>query len=335
MSQTAHEWNVRNAGPLVRGGSRSGLLVAVTAGLFALAAVPAQAIDWGSVEGREIKLFAPGQSSFEWVMTQADHSGAGRFREGRNCKHCHDGEQEDIGNLIVKAEERGAKLEPKPTPGKPGMIALNVKAAHDGENLHVRFQWKETLYDGAKLDPDHAARVTMMIDDGNTPGTNRTTCWITCHDDAIGMASDTGANLTKYVAASRTGITRSGGGTNYKSEAEVAELLGKGTFIEYWQARLNPDQPARPVHGYILEKRHENAGSLTADAQYDGGQWTVVLSRPLKADSPYQKNIAVGKKYNLGFAVHNNHTDHRFHHVSLEYALVLDAGDADLVAVKK
>jgi hypothetical protein len=311
-------------------------LAIATAMSLGLAASPALAVDWDAVDGKTITLFAPGQASWEWALTQSDHSGAGRFREGRNCKHCHDGEQQDIGDLIAGAQGRGAALEPKPVGGKPGAIDLNVKTAHDGENLHVRLQWQEVDYDGGKMDPDNAARVTVMLDDGTVRESTRAGCWGTCHDDAMGMASDpNGVDLTKYIFASRTGAARSGGGENYKSDAEIQELLTKGSFMEYWQARLNPGQPAEAVEGYILEKRHESkATQLSADAQYDGGTWTVVLSRPLKAGG-HHKDLVPGQTYNVGFAVHNNYTDHRFHHVSLEYTLTLDGGAGDLVAAKR
>ena len=36
---------------------------------------PAAALDWGGVPAREVVLFYPGQGSFEWSLTQTDHSG--------------------------------------------------------------------------------------------------------------------------------------------------------------------------------------------------------------------------------------------------------------------
>jgi cytochrome c-type protein NapC len=324
-----------------RGGnfSRPSFIGAALAAGLVFAAQPAMAVDWGAVEGNTITLFSPGQASFEWVMTQTDHSGAGRFREGRNCMHCHDGEQKDIGDLIVAAEGRGARLEPKPmaAQGKPGTIDLDVKTAHDGERLYMQLQWKEVAYGGDKMDPDNAARVTVMLDDGTVREATRAGCWGACHDDAIGMASaQAGADLTKYLFASRSGVTRSGGGENYKPDAEIQDLLAKGMYLEYWQARLNHDQPAKAVEGYILDKRHEtDATQVSADAQFADGAWTVVLSRPLKAGNARHKDIVAGKTYNIGFALHNHYTDHRFHHVSLEYTLALDQGDASLIAKKQ
>jgi hypothetical protein len=313
-----------------------GTIGALLAAGFALAAAPAMAVNWGAVDSKTVVLFAPGQASFEWSMTQTDHSGAQRFREGRNCMYCHDGEQRDIGNLIVAAEGRGAQLEPKPmaAAGKPGAIDLNVQTAHDGDRLYFRLQWREAAYDGEKMDPDNAARVTVMLDDGAVREATRAGCWGACHDDAMGMASDPAdADLTKYLFASRTGATRSGGGENYKPDAEIQDLFGKGMFLEYWQARLKHDNAAQAMEGYILEKRHEReARNVAAEAEYEDGTWTVVLSRPLKAGGGQHKDLEPGKNYNIGFAVHNHHTDHRFHHVSLEYTLALDGGDASFIA---
>jgi cytochrome c-type protein NapC len=322
-----------------RSRTRLSIGCAALAAGFMVAASPAMAVDWSAVEGKSITLFSPGQASFEWVMTQTDHSGAGRFREGRNCMHCHDGEQKDIGNLIVAAEGRGARLEPKPmaAQGKPGTIDLDVKTAHDDERLYIQLKWNEVTYGGDKMDPDNAARVTVMLDDGTVREATRAGCWGACHDDAIGMASaQAGADLTKYLFASRSSVARSGGGENHKPDAEIQDLLAKGMYLEYWQARLNHGQPAKAVEGYILDKRHEtDVTQVSADAQFADGAWTVVLSRPLKAGNAQHKDIVAGKSYNVGFAVHNHHTDHRFHHVSLEYTLALDQGDASLIAKKQ
>src|SRR5690606_2336413 len=101
------------------------------------------------------------------------------------------------------------------------------------------------------------------------------------------------------------------------------------------QARLNPGQPGRAVDGYILDKRHENAEpAVRAEATGKGGAWTVVLSRPLKAGAGY-KELVPGKTYNVGFAVHDDYADHRFHYVSLECTLTLDGGQADCVAARQ
>lgn len=303
----------------------AGLLVVVT---------PARAIDWSGVEGKDIVLFYPGQASWEWALTESDHSGAPKFRGGKNCKECHEGEQKKIGDLIVS----GKKVEPTPIAGKPGSLTLNVKTAHDGERLYVRLEWAGAPQpSGTKMDPDYESRVTMMFDDGHVKEATRAGCWGTCHDDAIGMASaPAGMEITKYLAASRTSLTRQGGGENYKPQSDLDVLLGQGSFMEYWQAKLNPGQPTVAVDGYILDKRHKNdAPAVAAEAEFGDGKWVVVLSRALKAPGPNHKDIVPGTTYTVGFAVHDDYTEHRFHFVSFENTLVLDQGEADFVVVKK
>ncbi|MGQ0384394.1 MAG: ethylbenzene dehydrogenase-related protein [Gammaproteobacteria bacterium] len=173
-----------------------------------------------------------------------------------------------------------------------------------------------------------------MLGDGAVKEAARAGCWGSCHDDAMGMAiSAPDGRITKYLAVSRTKLSRQGGGEDTKSPAELQALIQQGTFLEYWQARLNPDRPAEPASGYVLDKRHRDAQASTrAEASFTNGEWAVVLSRPLKSAAPTQKALIAGKPYAIGFAIHDDYTDHRFHYVSLELSLMLDAGIADFVA---
>jgi cytochrome c-type protein NapC len=309
-------------------------LLAGSVALVAFVSSPAAAVDWSSVPGKEVVLFYPGQASFEWALTQADHSGAKKFKEGKNCLECHGGEEADIGTRIAS----GQKLDPSPIPGKAGSIRATVQTANDGDRLYVRIAWPEPAApSGAKMDPDFAVKVTMMIDDSTLVEAKRAGCWGTCHDDAIGMASaQQGKDLTKYIAQSRSKITRQGGGENFKSSAELDEALKAGKFMEIWQARLNKGAAAVAADGYILDKRHMSESPLvTAEAEFANGAWTVVLGRKLVVGQPGHKDIVAGKTYNVGFAIHDAYAEHRFHEVSLGRTLVLDQGNADLVAVKK
>jgi hypothetical protein len=300
---------------------------------FGMAPLATAAVDWSKAKEKEIVLFYPGQASWEWVMTQADHSGATKFRAGKNCKGCHDGEQADIGAAILAG---GHKLEAHPQAGKPGALRLFVRTARDADRLYFQFRWKP----GPAKNPakgDAAARVTVMLDDGGIKESARAGCWASCHDDAMGMASAApGSKVTKYLGGSRVKLTRQGGGTQLKPDAELKAQLAKGAFLEYWQAKLNPGKPATAVGGYILGDRAKPAGSgVTADAQFTGGQWLVTLSRPLKPAGAGQKALVAGKPYAVGFAVHDDFAEHRHHHVSLEYTLQIDGGTADFVATGK
>ncbi|MCG6872995.1 MAG: ethylbenzene dehydrogenase-related protein [Gammaproteobacteria bacterium] len=295
--------------------------------------VPVWAIDWNGVPVTDVTLFYPGQSSLEWAMTEDDHSGAKKFRAGKDCFECHDGEEKDIGAKIVS----GKKLEPNPIAGKPGTLALKVQAAHDAERLYLRLSWTGGATSGTHMDPKYAERVTVMFDDGSVKEASRAGCWASCHDDAQGMASaPEGKKITKYLWGSRTKITRQGGGENFKADAELAQQLAGGQFLEFWQARLNPGQPAEAVQGYVLEKRQTiSSPAVSAEASQQGNAWTVVFSRPLQSGGAGQKAIVAGTTYSVGFAVHDDYASHRFHHVSFGRTLVLDQGKADIVAVKK
>jgi hypothetical protein len=303
--------------------------------VIALGATPAAfaAVDWAKAPEREVMLFYPGQASWEWVMTQADHSGATKFRGGKNCRGCHEGEQADIGAAIMAG---GHKLEAHPLAGKPGSLRLFVRTARDADRLYFQFRWKP----GPARNPakgDTAARVTVMLDDGGIKESARAGCWASCHDDSMGMASAApGSKTTKYLGASRPKLSRQGGGTVVKPEAEIKALLAQGAYLEYWQAKLNPGKPATASGGYILADRAKaTAPAVTAEAQFTGGEWHVTLSRPLKPGGPGQKPLVAGKPYAVGFAVHDDFAEHRHHFVSLEYTLQIDGGTADFVATGK
>lgn len=294
-------------------------------------AIPAQAVDWNAVKGVDIKLFAPGQASWEWVLTESDHSASKSVRKGANCKECHDGEEEKIGALMAS----GKKLEPNPIPGRPGSIKVNVKAAHDKENLYVRLEWQGSQQAGSqKMDPDFQSKVAFMLNDGTVKESRIAGCWATCHDDAVHMASaQQGKKISKYLFSSRTKVTRQGGGENFKPDAEIKALLGKNAFFEIWRAKLNNGQPAVAEDGYILDKRTKNkVPAIKAESQYAGGKWTVVLSRPLKQPGMGHFGFEDGKVYQFGVAVHDNYAEDRYHHVSFGYTLAIGKGKADVVA---
>jgi len=295
---------------------------------------PAWAIDWSGVQGKDIVVFYPGQASWEWLLTKSDHSGSTKFRGGKNCVDCHEGEQKKIGALIVS----GKKLEPTPIPNKPGSLTVNVKAAHDDQKLYIRLEWAGAATpSGKKMEPDFEEKATVMIDDGSVLEMTRAGCFGACHDDEVGMASaPADKKITMYLPESRTKLTRQGGDDFFKSQADLDAQLKGGKFLEYWQGRLNKGKPAVAVDGYILDKRHESdTPAIAAEGGYEGDKWVVVLSRPLKASGPGQKDIVPGKVYTLGFAIHDDYTSHRFHFVSLATTMVLDSGTAEIVAVKK
>ena len=292
----------------------------------------AEAIDWSKVSGIDIAVFYPGQSSWEWVLTKSDHDGAPDIRKGKSCWDCHEGEEKEIGAKTVS----GKKLEAQPIAGKRPAFDVNVKAAHDGENLYLRLAWSDAGADVArKEDPDYEAKATVFIGHKSLVAFDRGGCWSACHDDMIGMPSDQGKELTKYLTDSRTKITRQGGGESYKSDDELAKLLREGTFVEFWQARLNRDS-ASPADGYILGKIHKSESPVVSvQGGIQDGQWVVVFTRKLSAGGIGRRELASGAVIPIGIAIHDAHAKGRRHHVSFKRTLSLGKGDGDIVAEKQ
>ena len=113
--------------------SATGVIFALAAG-SALAAAPA---DWSKVAETNITLLYPGVSPVEWITKGTEHGGARVLRKGETCAGCHSEEVSSMGQLIAS----GSKIEPTPIEGKAAFIDTKVQAAHDGENLYLRFTW--------------------------------------------------------------------------------------------------------------------------------------------------------------------------------------------------
>jgi cytochrome c-type protein NapC len=305
--------------------------LAIACLLAGLPAAQALAVDWSAVPAKSVTLAYAGQASWEWVLTQKDHEGAEKFRGGKDCKACHDDESivKDGAKLV-----KGGKLEPSPIAGKPGHLPVKVQVAHDGSKLYFRLQWKETGTNARQS--EYAARASLMLSDASVKEAVRAGCWAACHDDVEGMASAGATPQEKYLGASRAKLGRSGGGANLKPTAEIDQLLAAGTFLEYWTAALNPGKPPVAGNGYILDKVHAAATpAVAAEATFAGGEWTVVLSRPLAGAGPGQKTFAAGAIHPVGIAIHDGSTKGRWHYVSMEHSLSIDGGAADFVAKKQ
>jgi cytochrome c-type protein NapC len=299
--------------------------------LASLVSAPAFAIDWASVPGKEVILFYPGQSSWEYLLTATDHSGAPKFRDGKTCHDCHLDEEKIMGGTLVS----GNKNEPAPIPGKPPFVPATVKFANDGQNVYVHLEFKEGTQPDSKMDPDFTSKVTLMLGDAKVAEAPRAGCWGTCHDDAARMAGAGTSDRTKYLSRTRAKNTRTGGGDELKPADELAKMQADGQFMEYWQARLNPGAPAVAAGGTVFDKRVDaKPAGVTAEASFANGSWSVTLGRKLIAGAPF-KDLAPGKPYTIGLAIHSGRTAKRFHYVSFEYSVVLDQGAADFVAVKK
>ncbi len=316
-------------------------------------------IDWGGIEAKTVTLFYPGQASFEWVQTGKDHGGARAFSKlGDRCANCHAKEVADMGAKIVSGE----KAEETPIPGKRGHVDVEVQAVHDADNLYMRFQWADAghnpvpFVDGGKMDPDNQVKLAMMIAGPGIDLIDQAGCWATCHHDsrympdhpeaaAIGEAGDAVSaidvtnGITKYLADSRTKVEikgrrnkKRGGWDKLKPTEEVDALLKAGSVMDLLRFRSGGEAE----NGHVLSQRvMGDAGEVVAAGKLDGGKWTVVMRRPLAATNPGDVPLEPGSLYTVGFALHDDFTSARFHHVSLEFKLGLDNAEAEINAVAK
>ncbi|WP_299661581.1 NapC/NirT family cytochrome c [uncultured Ruegeria sp.] len=315
-------------------------------------------IDWNAVASADLKLFYPGQASFEWVQNGKFHGGARPLTKGGDqCTTCHAKELDTIGNKIVA----GGELEPTPIPGKRGVIDATVQAAHDDQNLYIRLQWPDAghnpapFVDGGKMDPDNQIKVAMMISGTGIEMGEQVGCWASCHADntympfapeadAIAGNADVAGRMTaqdtvtKYISESRTEVEVKGrrgkalgGWDKLQAADQIEQYLADGTYLDLM--RVYADGSA--TNGYLLEQRVVNDGEIAASASLDGGMWTVIFSRPLNSGATGDVPLEAGQTYTVGFAIHDDFAAARFHHVTLDTSLALDDDGAFINVVKQ
>lgn len=285
-------------------------ILAAMASAAAGAAQAAAPADWSKVPSKKIILFYPGVSPMEWITKGTEHSGFKGMKKGERCLGCHEEELAEFGKKMTSGE----KIEPAPPKGKPAAVPVTVQAAHDGANMYLRFSWKNTgAAAGGKADPDNQVKLAFMLEDNKVEWAAAGGCWSTCHQDARTMPDVKDDKKTKYVT---------GGG------------LASGKFYDLVQWKSG--KGAKPVDGYVAEKRVMEGGKALVDAKGElkGDTWTVTFTRKL-AGGEGDVALAPGKQFNFGFAIHDDHATGRFHHVSLGYTLGLDDPKAEVNVVKQ
>ena len=317
-------------------------------------------VNWGNASATDISVFYPGQSSIEWILGR-NHGGKRAFSKGDRCLECHGEEIADIGNLIVSGESE-KELEPNLIPGKRGSFPVTINATHDNENLYLKFSWEDPEHtpapfvDGGKMDPTNPMKLAFMVATDDVEYADRAGCWGTCHADAAGMPFepakdvllgsdlakrlDFKAGVTKYIKESRTKLELKGrrgkalgGWDQLKGEGDIKAAQDAGQFMDLVRYKSG-DKAVED--GQILAERTMHGGQgAEVEATLSGGTWSVVVKRKLKSDKPGDVNIEAGKVYNFGFAIHDDYTSGRYHHVSFGYKLALDNDETEVNAIKQ
>ena len=291
----------------------SALASAAVVGVAALLAAPPQAIaappgDWSKVPAATVKLFYPGQSAYEWLLSPEHKRADKQVADGRACTTCHEKEEADLGNLLVS----GKKLEPTAIAGKNGVMDLGVQAAFDADTLYLRFRWKTNMnrpgyvhgylrFDGekwtayggprsdkevreAKQPPYYEDRLAIMLDDGKVPLFDKQGCWLTCHNGMADMPGEaTRDQIAKHPLFGDAG-TKAGDIRKYlgltradprtwdktKSAEEIAKLKADGAFLDLIQWRSYRSSPVGMADdGYVLEYRLFDEGSNPFSSNVD------------------------------------------------------------------
>lgn len=316
-------------------------------------------VNWNNASKRDITIFYPGETSMEWVLNGRDHGGARPFSKGEErCVTCHDAETADMGQKLVTGE----KAESTPIPGKRGSIPVKVESSHDGEYLYMRFSWEDTIHvpvefaEGGKMDPNNKVKLAVMFSTDDVEYADRAGCWGACHHDARNMPDAPEAELlaaselndklklesgvTKYIKESRSKIEvkgrrgkKRGGWDKLLTDAELKEQLDQKNFMDIVRYKAG-DKSVED--GSILAYRDMMSGQgAEFDATLNAGKWVVVMKRRLKSNSVGDVSLELDKIYNFGFAIHDDYSDSRFHHVSLGYKLGFDNKEVELNAIKQ
>ncbi|MCO4798561.1 MAG: NapC/NirT family cytochrome c [Colwelliaceae bacterium] len=317
-------------------------------------------VDWSKAKSTDISVFYPGTASLEWILGRR-HGGKRAFTKGDRCVECHAEEIADIGQNIVSGESE-KDLEPNVIPGKRGSFPVTIDASHDNENLYLRFSWNDgdhapvPFVEGGKMDPENPMKLAFMISTDDVEYADRAGCWASCHADANSMpfepekevllGSDLAKRLnfnsgvTKYIKESRTklelkgrGGKSLGGWDKLKDEGEIKSAQDAN---QYYDIVRYQSGTATVEDGQLLDERIMHGGQgAEAEASLKNGTWSVMIKRKLVSDKSGDINIEAGKVYNFGFAIHDDYSSARYHHVSFGYKLALDNDEAEINAVKQ
>ena len=117
-----------------------------------------------------------------------------------------------------------------------------------------------------------------------------------------------------------------------KDEGDIQAAVDSNKFMDIMRYKAGEGVVE---DGYILAERQMHGGQGgEVSATLENGTWTVMVKRKLKSDKAGDVSIEAGTVYNFGFAIHDDYTNGRYHHVSFGYKLALDNDTAEINAAK-
>jgi len=303
---------------------------------FGLSGNAAAEVDWSKVPVKKVKVFYPGQASWDFLRGQDHGTGAAPVKTIKKaCAECHvsdAGEYDVNSDKIITGELLRDKskqpLEPQGMAGAQGFKDVAMQAAYDADNIYLRFQWEgagASVADPSLEKDDKVDRISVQIADKiKTFGMYG--CFITCHDNEDGMPENSGSEVTLYGYYSRDKDGK------VLDQGKLDGFLSKGQFIDLIDAYFVGNE-VKSGDMHILDKRVEDNNDVTATGAFEGGKYTVVLTRKLSTGDKNDIALTDGKAFDIAIAIHDNKNHERRHYVSFPLSIGLSTA-ADVTAQK-
>ena len=299
--------------------------------VFCASNVKAAEIDWGQVEAKTIKTFYPGVSSWAFMKGKDHGTGGPPVKTYKKaCADCHvgkTGEYDIDADKIITGElkkvKSGEPFEPEPLAGAKGFTDVLLQVAYDAENIYLRLQWQgsgASVADPSLAKDDKADKISVQI--ANKIKTFKLYgCFITCHDNQTDMPENRGEEKKLYAYYAKDKPDKLDG------------FLSKGQFMDLWVTSFEGTE-VKTIDQYILQDRiKDDQNDLSATGSFEGGKYTVVITRKLSTGDAKDIELQDGKAFSMGISVHDNKNKGRKHYTSFPVSVGLSSS-GDITARK-
>lgn len=180
-----------------------------------------------------------------------------------------------------------------------------VQGVHDGEDLYLRIRWDDPTSDVGSGEPQAYADAMAVQFPSESGASVPSVC--------MGQA-DGGVNIWQWRADSDSGIPQTAEDLGPNAAVDVEP----GDELDY-PARAAGNPLADPDAGAVHNLLAEGFGTIgPAEEQpvggagdHDGGEWTVVVRRPLAVDGEGQPTFETGAESDVALAIWNGHEQDR------------------------
>ena len=182
-----------------------------------------------------------------------------------------------------------------PTNLKEAGAFHNYKAFKDGKWVTYGDNRTNKDVKAGKAKASYEDRFNFMLGDnkGGVANFANQGCWVTCHNSmrdapnepkkeaveahpVLGKDGMKKSDIRKYLPETRTAIDDAGGWDKLKDKAALDALMGKGAFLDLWQARAYRSIPVgKADDSYVFQYRNFDKGKKPFDSN-----WEVRRSSP-------------------------------------------------------